>query len=60
MADINPTDIVDVTLGGASSRTLAQYEVLKIPSNVQDYWEFQGPSGDIVAVPLPIAVTKSP
>ena len=59
MAAINPTDIVNVTLGGRG-QTLAQYEVLKIPSNTEDYWEFQSPNGDVVAVPRPVAVTKSP
>lgn len=51
-------DIINVTLGGQRSAVLANYEVLKKPSNVLDYWEFEGPKGDVVAVPRPISITK--
>ena len=60
MADINPGDVVDVSLAGPKPASLAQYVALKLPSNTQDYWEFEGPKGDIVAVNLPVAVTKAP
>ena len=58
MAEINPGDFVNVsfTVGGS---TLANYQVLKLPSNIQNYWEFQGPKGDVVAAALPI-VTRPP
>ena len=52
-------DIVDVSLKGVRASSLSQYEVLQIPSNVQDYWEFEGPKGDIVAA-RDIVVTKQP
>ena len=52
-------DIVNVGIQGQRSRVLAQYEVLQIPGNVQDYWEFEGPTGDVVAA-RDVVVTKEP
>ena len=52
-------NIVNVSLKGTRPTSLERYEVLQIPGNVQDYWEFEGPTGDVVAVRDPI-VTKPP
>ena len=52
-------DIVNVSLSGQRSSSLAQYEVLQIPGAVQDYWEFEGPEGDVVAA-RDVVVTKTP
>ena len=52
-------DIVNVTLPGTRASSLSQYEVLQIPGTVQDYWEFGGPSGDVVAA-RDVIVTKAP
>ena len=51
-------DIVNVSLLGPRGRVLATFEVLKLPSNVQDYWEFESPSGEVIAVPDPVSVAK--
>ena len=53
-------DIVDVTLFGARPSALLQYEVVKVPSNVLDYWEFEGPNGDTVAATAPVSISKGP
>ena len=58
-AAIQVGDIVDVTLRGVRARSLAGYEVVSLPTNNGDYWEFEGPSGDIIATRDPI-VTKRP
>ena len=52
-------DIVNVTLPGVRPSNLSQYEVLQIPGAVQDYWEFEGASGDVVAA-RDVIVTKTP
>ena len=52
-------DIVNVSLLGLRGRVLAVHEVLKLPSNNEDYWEFQAPNGgEIIAVPDPVTVAK--
>lgn len=51
-------DIVNVSLAGAKGSLLAVHEVLNLPSVGSDYWEFESPSGDLVAVSNPITVVK--
>ena len=55
---IDVGDIVNVSLIGPRGRVLAAYEVLKLPSTTQDYWEFQGPNGEEVAATAPVLVVK--
>ena len=52
-------DTVNVSINGQRPRVLPEYEVLQIPGQVQDYWEFEGPTGDIVAA-RDVVVTKVP
>ena len=59
MPEIEVGDIVDVSLPGVRPRTLLQYEVLNTPTPSMSYWEFEGPKGDVVAVPIPTAVARA-
>ena len=51
-------DTVNVTLQGARPTSLSQYEVMSLPTAARDYWEFEGPKGEVVATRDPI-VTKT-
>lgn len=55
---IQPGDIVNVSLIGARGRVLASFEVLTIPAVGSDYWEFESPTGEVVAVSQPVSVVK--
>ena len=55
---IQAGDIVTVSLTGPRPSTLSRYEVLNLPSVGSDYWEFESPTGEVVAVSTPVSVVK--